>query len=79
MSANYISSYMLSSALRYSVTNNQSALSRATKEATTGRFADVGLQLGTSTGRDVAQRAATRRMKLRVSELRVPKVLKNRC
>jgi flagellar hook-associated protein 3 FlgL len=57
MSANYISSYMLSSALRYSVTNNQSALSRATKEATTGRFADVGLQLGTSTGRDVALRA----------------------
>jgi flagellar hook-associated protein 3 FlgL len=42
MSANYISTYMLSSALRYSVTNNQSLLSKATKEATTGRFADVG-------------------------------------
>ncbi len=57
MSANYISTYMLSSALRYSITNNQSSLSKATKEATTGRFADVGLELGTSTGRDVALRA----------------------
>ncbi|WP_284264037.1 flagellar hook-associated family protein [Bradyrhizobium iriomotense] len=57
MSANYISTYMLSSALRYSITNNQSSLSKATKEATTGRFADVGLQLGVSTGRDVALRA----------------------
>jgi flagellar hook-associated protein 3 FlgL len=57
MSANYISTYMLSAALRYSITNNQSALSKASKEATTGRFADVGLELGTSTGRDVALRA----------------------
>src|SRR3569623_1481849 len=57
MSTNYISTLMLSSALRYSVTTNQSALSNATKEATTGRFADVGLQLGISTGRDVALRA----------------------
>ncbi|MCA6123801.1 flagellar hook-associated family protein [Bradyrhizobium sp. WSM 1704] len=57
MSANYISTYMLSSALRYSITNNQSLLSKATKEATTGRFADVGLQLGVGTGRDVALRA----------------------
>jgi len=57
MSANYISTYVLSSALRYSVTNNQSLLSKATKEATTGRFADVGLQLGTATGRDVELRA----------------------
>jgi flagellar hook-associated protein 3 FlgL len=57
MSANYISTLMLSSALRYSITSNQSALSKATKEATTGRFADPGLQLGTSTGRDVGLRA----------------------
>jgi flagellar hook-associated protein 3 FlgL len=57
MSANYISSLMLSSGLRYSITNNQSALSKATKEATDGRFADVGLALGTSTGRDVSLRA----------------------
>ena len=57
MSANYISTLMLSSALRYSITNNQSALSKASKEATTGRFADVGLELGTGTGSDVGLRA----------------------
>jgi flagellar hook-associated protein 3 FlgL len=57
MSSSYISTYMLSSALRYSITNNQSALSKATTEATNGRFADVGLELGVSTGRDVALRA----------------------
>jgi flagellar hook-associated protein 3 FlgL len=57
MSANYISTLMLSSTLRYSITNNQSALSKATKEATTGRFADPGLVLGSSTGRDVGLRA----------------------
>jgi flagellar hook-associated protein 3 FlgL len=57
MSTNYISSYMLSSALRYSLVGNQSALSTASKEATTGRFADVGLELGTSTGRDLGLRA----------------------
>jgi flagellar hook-associated protein 3 FlgL len=57
MSSNYISTYMLSSALRYSVMGNQSALSKASKEATTGRFADVGLELGAFTGRDVGLRA----------------------
>lgn len=57
MSANYISSLMLSSSLRYSITNNQSALSKASTEATTGRFADVGLQLGATTGGDVTLRA----------------------
>jgi flagellar hook-associated protein 3 FlgL len=57
MSANYISTLMLSSTLRYSITNSESALSKASKEATTGRFADVGLQLGASTGSDVGLRA----------------------
>jgi flagellar hook-associated protein 3 FlgL len=57
MSANYISTLMLSSALRYSITSNQSALSKASTEATTGRFADVGLELGASTGSDVSLRA----------------------
>jgi len=57
MSANYISTLMMSSSLRSSITNNQSALTKASKEATTGRFADVGLELGTGTGRDVALRA----------------------
>lgn len=57
MSANYISTLMLSSSLRSSITNNQAALSKASKEATTGRFADVGLQLGATTGSDVTLRA----------------------
>ncbi|MEY9388164.1 hypothetical protein ABIF93_006421 [Bradyrhizobium japonicum] len=37
MSANYISTLMLSSSLRSSITNNQAALTKASKEATTGR------------------------------------------
>jgi flagellar hook-associated protein 3 FlgL len=57
MNANYISTYMLSATLRYSITNNESALSKASKEATTSRFADVGLQLGSGAGRDVSLRA----------------------
>jgi len=57
MSANYISTLMLSSSLRYSITSNQSALSKASTEATTGRFADVGLELGATTGGDVSLRA----------------------
>jgi len=57
MSANYISTLMLSSSLRYSITNNQAALSKASTEATTGRFADVGLELGATTGGDVTLRA----------------------
>jgi flagellar hook-associated protein 3 FlgL len=57
MIANYISSYMLSSTLRYSITNNESSLSKASTEATTSRFADVGLQLGAITGNDVSLRA----------------------
>jgi flagellar hook-associated protein 3 FlgL len=57
MSANYISTLMLSSSLRSSITNNQAALAKASKEATTGRFADVGLELGATTGGDVTLRA----------------------
>ena len=57
MNANYISTFMLSSSLRNSIINNQSALSKVSKEATTGRFADVGLQLGPTAGGDVALRA----------------------
>ena len=36
---------------------SQAAISKATKEATTGRLADVGLDLGALTGRDVTLRA----------------------
>ena len=51
------SAITLSSSLRYSITNNQAALSKASTEATTGRFADVGLELGATTGGDVSLRA----------------------
>jgi flagellar hook-associated protein 3 FlgL len=57
MSFNYISTLMLSSPLRTSIVSGESALTRASKEATTGRFADIGLELGATTGRDVALRA----------------------
>jgi len=57
MSANYISTLMLSSSLRSSITNNQAALSKASTEATTGRFYDVGLELGATTGGDLTLRA----------------------
>jgi flagellar hook-associated protein 3 FlgL len=57
MSSNYISTYMLTSTLRYSIVGNESALSNTTKEATTQRYADVGLALGAKTGRDVSLRA----------------------
>jgi flagellar hook-associated protein 3 FlgL len=57
MSFNYISTLMLSSPLRSSIVGGESALAKASKEATTGRFADVGLDLGPTTGRDVALRA----------------------
>ncbi|HEV2159144.1 flagellar hook-associated family protein [Bradyrhizobium sp.] len=57
MSANYISTLMLSSSLRSSITNNQSLLSKASTEATTGRFYDVGLELGATTGSDLTLRA----------------------
>ncbi|MEY9757221.1 flagellar hook-associated family protein [Bradyrhizobium yuanmingense] len=57
MSANYVSTLMLSSSLRYSITNNQAALSKASTEATTGRFYDVGLELGATTGSDLTLRA----------------------
>jgi flagellar hook-associated protein 3 FlgL len=58
MTANYISSLMLSSGLRYSISNNETALSQASNEATTSRFFDVGLELGANTGSDVGLRAA---------------------
>jgi flagellar hook-associated protein 3 FlgL len=48
---------MLSSTLKSSIMNNESSLSKASTEATTGRFADVGLQLGASTGRDLSLRS----------------------
>ena len=57
MAANFISSNSISNTLRISATKAQVGISKAVKEATTGRLADVGVTLGALTGRDVTLRA----------------------
>jgi flagellar hook-associated protein 3 FlgL len=57
MATTFISTNSIATTLRISAMKSQAALSRATKEATTGRLADVGLGLGALTGRDVVLRA----------------------
>jgi flagellar hook-associated protein 3 FlgL len=57
MATTFISSNSISTTLRLSAMKSQVALSRATEEATNGRLADVGLNLGALTGRDVTLRA----------------------
>jgi flagellar hook-associated protein 3 FlgL len=57
MSASFISTSSLTSTLRIAAMQNQVQLAKATKESTTGRFADPGLSLGALTGRDVSLRA----------------------
>ncbi|WP_441278797.1 flagellar hook-associated family protein [Tardiphaga sp. 172_B4_N1_3] len=57
MATNFISSNSISTTLRISASKSQVAISKATKEATTGRLADVGGSLGALTGRDVTLRA----------------------
>jgi flagellar hook-associated protein 3 FlgL len=57
MATTFISSNSTSTTLRISAMKSRAALSLATQEATTGRSADVGLNLGALTGRDVVLRA----------------------
>lgn len=57
MATTFISSNSIATTLRISAMKSQVALSKATTEATTGRYADVGLSLGALTGRDVVFRA----------------------
>ncbi|MGP9813360.1 flagellar hook-associated family protein [Rhodopseudomonas sp. NSM] len=57
MASTFISSSAISTTLRIAAMKSQAAVSRATKEATTGRHADVGLSLGALAGRDVVLRA----------------------
>lgn len=57
MSATFISTNAISTTLRISAMKSQVALSRAAQEATNGRLADVGLDLGALTGRDLVLRA----------------------
>lgn len=57
MATTFISTNAITTTLRNAAMKSQVAVSRATKEATTGRLADVGLSLGALTGRDVVLRA----------------------
>jgi flagellar hook-associated protein 3 FlgL len=57
MASTFISTNSIATTLRMSSMKSQVALAKATKEATTGRFADVGLTLGALAGRDVVLRA----------------------
>jgi flagellar hook-associated protein 3 FlgL len=57
MATTFISTNSISTTLRISAMKGQVALSKATTEATNGRYADVGLTLGALTGRDVVLRA----------------------
>src|SRR4051794_20653009 len=57
MSTTFISTNSISTTLRISSMKSRAALSEATKEATTGRQADVGKNLGALAGRDVVLRA----------------------
>ena len=57
MATTFISSTSISTTLRSSAMKSQVALAQATKEATTERYADVGLTLGALMGRDVVLRA----------------------
>jgi flagellar hook-associated protein 3 FlgL len=57
MSTTFISTNAISTTLRISSMKSRAGLSLATKEATTGRLADVGQSLGALAGRDVVLRA----------------------
>lgn len=56
MKTAYVSSQSISTALRLSVMKGQVAMRQATQEATSGRFADVGLAIGAASGRDTVLR-----------------------
>lgn len=56
MKTSFISSLSLSNTLRSSLLKAQASLQDANKEVTTGRFADVGLNIGLRTGQTVALR-----------------------
>jgi flagellar hook-associated protein 3 FlgL len=60
MGSTFISSTSISTTLRNSAMKTQVAIAQASKEATSGRHADIGLTLGALTGRDVVLRADLR-------------------
>ena len=54
MKSTFVSTTSISTALRYQLLRAQSELTKAQKEASTGRVADVGLALGARTGQSVS-------------------------
>lgn len=55
--SSYISSNSLSSVLQQAILTAQSNLANAQQEVSTGTYADIGLQLGETTGQDLSLRA----------------------
>ncbi|MGB8279250.1 MAG: flagellar hook-associated family protein [Methylovirgula sp.] len=55
--SSYVSTYSLSTPLLQSILTAQSNLVTAEQEVSTGTYADVGLQLGETTGQDISLRA----------------------
>jgi len=56
MRTTFISTYTLMNSQRSTALNLQSELAKSTTEATTGRYADVGMELGYETGKTIALR-----------------------
>ena len=60
MKSTFVSTAAVSQAMRYSLMRAQSELTKAQKEVSTGRFADIGLALGSRTGQSVSLRTRPR-------------------
>jgi flagellar hook-associated protein 3 FlgL len=54
MKSTFVSSASISDAMRYSILRSQAELTKAQKEVSTGRVADIGLALGARTGESVS-------------------------
>lgn len=54
MKSTFVSTSSISQAMRYSILRQQAELTKAQKEVSTGRVADVGLALGARTGQSVS-------------------------
>ena len=62
MKTTYISTQAASTASRLSILKMQTELAKNTKELSSGRWADVGLELGNKTGRTISLRQDYQRL-----------------
>lgn len=62
MKTTYISTQAASTASRLSILKMQTELAKSTKELSSGRYADVGLELGNKTGRTISLRQDYQRL-----------------